>query len=114
MLGGKHEAEKNNSSMVPHNDKELVIYVANDYDLFFNFTHMKKEWRIGNLKEDPIEELVRRIRNEDIPALRIARSISVGELVSLYGNPDSERLFEEEDYKMYLLNLHLEKIAGTD
>lgn len=102
------------SSMVPHNDNDLVIYVANDYDLFFNFTHMKKEWKIGNLKENPIEELVRRILNEDILAIKIARSISVGELVSMYGNPDSKRLFEEDDYKMYLLNSHLEKLAEEE
>ena len=98
----------NDSPMVPHNEGDIVIYVANDYDLFFNFTHMRKEWRIGNLKTDPIEELIRRIMDEDIPALEKARSITVGELVSKYGDPASNRLFEEEDYKMYLLNTHLE------
>ena len=75
---------------------------------------MKKEWKIGNLKENPIEELVRRILNEDILAIKIARSISVGELVSMYGNPDSKRLFEEDDYKMYLLNSHLEKLVKEE
>lgn len=100
--------------MVPHNDQNPVIYVANDYDLFFNFTHMRKEWRIGNLKEDPIEELVRRIRTEDIPALKIARSITVAELVSRYGNPESNRLFEEQDYKIFLLNSHLEKLSESE
>lgn len=101
--------KSDNSYMVPHNEEDIVIYVANDYDLFFNFTHMQKEWRIGNLKNDPIEELVRRILDEDIPALEKARSITVGELVSKYGDPESNRLFEEEDFKMHLLNTHLEK-----
>ena len=96
------------SSYVPHNDGDIVIYVANDYDLFFNFTHMQKEWRIGNLKTDPKEELVRRILDEDFPALRSAREITVSELVTLYGNPESERLFEEDDFKMHLLNTYLE------
>ena len=97
------------SFFVPHNEEDIVIYIANNYDLFFNFTHMREEWRIGNLKEDPIEELVRRILEEDIPALREARRITVGELVSRYGDPGSDRLFEEEDFKIYLLNAHLEK-----
>lgn len=99
------------SSFVPHNGNDIVVYVANDYDLFFNFTHTRKEWKIGNLMEDPAEELVRRIVKEDIPALGKARGISVGELVTRYGDPDSERLFEEEDYKMYLLNSYLEETA---
>ena len=105
--------KNDNSHIVPHNEENIVIYVANDYDLFFNFTHMRKEWRIGNLKIDPIEELIRRISEEDIPALRKARGITVGGLVSMYGDPGSERLFEEEDFKMYLLNTYLEK-TGKD
>ena len=106
--------KNDHSSIILHNDKELVIYVANDYDLFFNFTHMKKEWKIGNLKTEPTEELVRSILDEDTPALRIARSISVGELVSKYGHFDSNKLFEVDDYKMHLLNSHLEKMAETE
>ena len=97
------------SHFIPHNDGGIVLYVANNYDLFFNFTHMRPEWRIGNLKEDPIEELVRRVTEEDIPALRAARAVTLGELVRHYGDPASEKAFDEDDYKMYLLNTHLEQ-----
>ncbi len=97
------------SHYVPHNDGRIVLYISNTYDLFFNFTHMKPEWRIGNLKTDPIEELVRRVKEEDIPALNEARSITLGALVRRYGDPSSERAFEDDDYKMYLLNQHLEQ-----
>lgn len=69
---------------------------------------MRPEWKIGNLKTDPTEELIRRVMEEDIPALREARNITLGELVSRYGDPSSEKAFEEEDYRMYLLNNHLE------
>ncbi len=98
---------------VPHNEDRIVLYVSNDYDLFFNFTHMRPEWRIGNLKTDDIHELVRRAVEEDTPALNAARAVTVGELVETYGDPDSERLFEEEDYLYYLLNVYLEReLAG--
>ena len=97
------------SHYVPHNEEDIVLYVANNYDLFFNFTHMRPEWRIGNLKTDPIGELVRRVLEEDIPALNKARKITLGELVRRYGNPASERAFEEEDYRIYLLNSYLEE-----
>ncbi len=97
------------SCFVPHNEGSIVLYVANNYDLFFNFTHMRPEWRIGNLKTEPMEELVRRVREEDIWALREARKITLSELVRRYGDPDSERAFEEDDYRMYLLNTHLER-----
>lgn len=71
---------------------------------------MLPEWRIGNLKEDPIEELVRRVTTEDTPALRAAREITTGELVRRYGDFSSERAFEEDDYRLYLLNRHLRKV----
>ena len=96
------------SRVLFHNEDNIVLYVSNSFDLFFNFTHMRPEWRIGNLKTDPIEELIRRIIEEDIPALRSARSITLGELVRRYGDTLSGKAFEEEDYKAYLLNTHLE------
>ena len=103
--------QDNTSHVELHPEDDLVLYVSNTYDLFFNFTHMKPEWRIGNLKKDPMEELIRRIQEEDTPALREARRIPLGELVERYGDENSEKLFEEADYRMYLLNRHLEEAA---
>ena len=107
-----YEKWKNDQShFVPHNKDDIVLYVANNYDLFFNFTHMTPEWRIGNLKNDPIDELVRRVTQEDIPALNAARNITLSELLKRYGDPLSEKAFEKEDYQMHLLNTHLERLA---
>lgn len=100
------------SRVVPHNHKKIVIYVSNRFDLYYNFTHMRPEWRIGNLQTDPIEELVRRIVEEDTPALRAAREITLGELTERYGSASSARLFEVEDYKQFLLNQHLERMGN--
>ncbi len=99
------------SRFVPGNGGEdmIVIYVSNSFDLFFNFTHMRPEWRIGNLRTEPIEELVRRIKDEDIPALRRARAVTLSELVRRWADPSSDRLFGEDDFKQYLLNTHLER-----
>ena len=96
----------------PHNEGEdLVLYVSNEYGLFFNFTHLRPEWRIGDLQTDPMDELMRRVEEEDTPALRAARSVSLAELVRRYGNSASERAFNAGDYKQYLLNCHLEKLS---
>lgn len=98
------------SSPAPHNEGSIVLYVSNEYDLYFNFTHMRPEWRIGNLKTDPIGELVRRALEEDTPAMREAKRVSIGELVRGYGDPESERAFEKEDYISFLLNEHIERL----
>ena len=98
--------------MEHHSGEELVLNISNRYDVYFNFTHMRPEWRIGNLRTDPVEELVRAALEEDTPALRTARSVTVGELVRRYGDPSSQRVFFPEDYRAWLLNTHLEK-EGT-
>lgn len=93
---------------IPHNEDTIVLYVSNNYDIFFNFTNMSKEWKIGNLKTDNQKELIRRIIEEDIPALNLARQITMKELVATYGNTQSNRAFQLEDYKNYLLNRYIE------
>lgn len=95
---------------VPHNEEDIVVYVANNYDVFFNFTHMSSEWKIGNLKTDEREEIIRRIIEEDIPALNLARKITVRELIDRYGNMQSERAFYLSDYKDYLLDCYIKEV----
>lgn len=93
---------------VPSNHQgDIVIYISGKWDVFFHFTNMTSEWIIGNLKTDDPAELCRRIQEEDIPALRAARKVTLSELAGRYGDPSSTRLFEESDYKMFLLNRYL-------
>ena len=106
--------QEERANAAPHNEDGVVLYVANDFGLYFNFTHLRPEWRIGNLKTDPMEELVRRVVKEDTPALREARRVSLGELVRRYGDPGSDRAFEPEDYAAWLLNTHLEILGQED
>ncbi|MBQ9263772.1 MAG: radical SAM protein [Clostridia bacterium] len=94
-----------------HVEKEVVLNISNNLDVFYNFTHMTPEWKIGNLKDDAPSELVRQIMEEDTTALRLSRGISAGELVQRYGNPASHKIFFLEDYKGYLLNRYLEEVG---
>lgn len=94
---------------IPHNEDSIVLYISNEYDVFFNFTHMTKEWKIGNLKTDDPKDLIRRIVEEDIPALNLARQITMKELVAMYGNTQSNRAFQLDDYKNYLLNCYVKE-----
>ncbi|MFG6357586.1 MAG: radical SAM protein [Acetatifactor sp.] len=96
------------SSVVYHNEGEIVLNISNRYDVFFNFTHMSPNWRIGNLKTDGQDELIRRILEEDTQALNLARNITLRELVEKYGDPRSDRAFERGDYTGYLLNCYVD------
>ena len=94
---------------VHHNKEEIVLLISNEYDVYFNFTHMSKEWKIGNMKTEEPAELVRKIVEEDFLALNLARNVTMKELVSRYGDKRSDKVFQMSDYKDYLLNRYLEE-----
>lgn len=104
--------EKDSSSLVYHNNDNIVLYISNTFDVYYNFTHMSKEWRIGNLKTEEPKEMIRKIVEEDIPTLNLARKITLRDLAAKYGNRESERVFYSGDYKEYLLNCYLEEMLG--
>lgn len=91
-----------------HNQEEIALFVSNTFDVYFNFTHMSEAWKIGNLKNTQPEEMARKIVEEDTDALNAAKTITVKDLVSRYGNRHSKKVFFVGDYKAYLLNCFLE------
>ena len=42
---------------------EIILNIANNFDVYFNFTHMRPEWKIGNILSDENSEIVSRIIN---------------------------------------------------
>lgn len=65
---------------------------------------MQDEWNIGNILTDDKDELIRKIITKDTFALNIARKYPISTLVSKFGNPYSDKVFDKTDYLMYLLN----------
>ncbi|MGI6734855.1 MAG: radical SAM protein [Bacilli bacterium] len=103
------EILKNDTShFVPTNNKEVILYITSDLNIYFNFTNPSPAWKIGNIKHN-INELLGKVINEDVPALKTARTIAIGELVKLYGDLNSNKVFALYDYKMYLLNNYLDE-----
>ena len=94
---------------VPHNKDEITLNITSDFNVYFNFTNPSPAWCLGNLKDDSIDDIVRRAAEENVPALALAKTMSLDKLVSKYGDPASNKVFSLEDYKMYLLNRCLDK-----
>ncbi len=101
--------KEDGSSVKYHNEEQIVLYVSNTFDVYFNFTHMTDAWKIGNLKDTKPEEMVKKIAEEDTDALNAAKTITMKALVERYGNAHSKRIFFINDYKSYLLNCFLEE-----
>lgn len=95
----------------PLTDK-VVLNISNTLDVYFNYTHLEKEWCLGNIREIPASEMMEKIKSQKVPALDIARSITLGELANLYGDNESTKLFELADFKEYLLHRHLDTLRN--
>ena len=89
--------------------EEITRNISNTCDVYYNFTNMSPPWIIGNLKEDEPEELVRKIVLGDTHALNRIRECSWSELGEKYGDDSSEKAFELDDYRIYLVNSELER-----
>ena len=54
-------------------------------------------WKLGNLKNDGIDKIMRSYINETPPAMKANRSVPVNELVKRYGDTNSNKLYDESD-----------------
>ncbi len=99
------------SSHVYHNEDVIVLNVTSDLSVYYHFTNITDNWKIGNILEETAEDLVHRILSENTFALNKAREITLGELVERYGDIHSDKAFSLEDYKAYLLNEHIESLV---
>lgn len=73
--------KEDTSHVIYHNKEQIVLYVSNTFDVYFNFTHMTEAWKVGNLKNTKPEELIRKIIEEDTDALNAAKNITIKTLV---------------------------------
>lgn len=103
--------KKDETHFVPsfEND-DIVINITSDFNAYFNYTNPSPKWLIGNILKDPFEGIVKKILNNDVEAINIAKKITLKELALKYGDINSNKVFSLDDYKMYLLNEHLSKL----
>ena len=95
---------------LPRNEGDITLNITSDFGVYFNFTNPSPAWCLGNLKDDPIDRIVRKAVEESVPALLLSKAMPLGRLVGKYGNPKSDKVFSLLDYKMYLLNRYLDEV----
>ena len=104
------EALKHDDTYLKYEYKdEMVLYISNTFDVYYNFTEMSPKWKIGNLINENKDELMRKILNLDVEAINIAKKTPISYLINEYGDSNSKKVFSRNDYLHYLLLLHLDK-----
>jgi sulfatase maturation enzyme AslB (radical SAM superfamily) len=88
-----------------------VFFVDKDFNVYPNVTTPTADWRLGNLKKESAEEILRRYRNNESPAQRVRATVPLGEMIRACGHPESERLFTKGDYYDPLVHAYCKRGA---
>jgi len=85
---------------------ELWFFVDSNWDVYSNIGTLEPWWRLGNLKETPLNEIFSNFRENKILGLKVIYSIDPKQLAKLYGNLKSSLVYMS---KSDLLSLYIEK-----
>jgi hypothetical protein len=73
------------------------ICVDADFDVYPNIAEPAEWWRLGNLKTDGVNAIVKAYRDETTPGMRMNRELPIGELAKRYGDSRSKKLYHKDD-----------------
>jgi len=73
------------------------VAVNAGYDVYPNIAEPAEWWRLGNLKTDGVDAVIRAYRDETTPGMRMNREMPVKELAKRYGDRNSRKLYARSD-----------------
>lgn len=73
------------------------LAVDADYNVYPNIAEPTEWWRLGNLKTDGIDALMKAYCDGTTPGMITCKSIRVSDFAQRYGNPNSTKLYDRDD-----------------
>ncbi len=83
----------------PHADRPEwpAFEVDSSFDVYSNLDELSPWWRLGNLWDDGLDEVIRRFESDEPPGMQANFQVPVGELARRYGRPRGRRLYARGD-----------------
>jgi len=111
---GKPERElivdlREDDSLIDIVSNSPVFFIDCNFDVYPNTSETSKWFQLGNLKKDGANKSIANYINNTSFAQKTLAKVPIYEMVKLFGDEKSKRLFTKNDYKMYLLNTYCEK-----
>jgi len=73
------------------------LSVNAEFDVYPNIAEAKPWWRLGNLKTDGVDAVIKAYRDETTPGMKMNREMPVSELAKRYGVKESKKLYDRSD-----------------
>ena len=86
-----------------------VFYIDKDFYVYPNISTPASHWCLGNLKEHGAATILENYMNSNSIAQHTRLTVPLSEMVKSQGNKDSQRLFNKDDYIIFLLNQYCRK-----
>jgi len=84
-------------SSPPNVEAPPAIVINADFDAYPNIAEPTEWWRLGNLKTDGIDTILKAHRNETTPGMGMNRTVPISELARRYGGKGSTKLYDKSD-----------------
>lgn len=75
----------------------VCLYIDARFDVYPNIAEPAPWWRLGNLKTDGPDAILRALGADATPGMVANRSVPISELAKRYGDPSSEKLYIRDD-----------------
>ncbi len=98
------ELSGENEPFATHPDT-LAFMVTPELDVFSNLGEPMPWWKLGNLRVDGVEAIMRCFENDEAPGLYGNFHLPVAQLAQTYGRKDSQYLYTREDLILRWLRL---------
>ena len=73
--------------------ERLWFFVTNNWDVFSNVGTLEEWWRLGNMKEDSVETIIRRFEHDEVLGLEVLFQYSPKKLAEEYGDPQGRKIY---------------------
>lgn len=81
----------------PNSSAPPTLFVNGNLDVYPNIAEPTEWWRLGNLKTDGVDAILKAYRDETTPGMRMNRKMPVSELAQRYGVQNSTKLYDKDD-----------------
>jgi len=72
------------------------FFMTNNWDVFSNVGTLEPWWKLGNMKSDSINTIMRRFEGDEIPGLDVLLHYPQSKLAEEYGDPQGNRIYSSK------------------
>lgn len=90
------QSEEGTNRREPPLPTAVWFFVCSNWDVYANLGTLEPWWRLGNLKQDTVEAIIRTFEHDKVPGLRVLFHESDAVLAQRYGDSTGQRVYSSK------------------